>query len=162
MLAAGCRVFEAGLPVMYDGGPTRVRPPLDAGHDADAARTADDAARESPRDEASVPGPLAQMGCADGTREGFTSVADWPDIAGCSGAWLVAGLLDPDARVARCQRQGGNDGRVPGGEGCSVVASHNFHSLTHPGSGRSKYAVLRPRWSAQSQQPLAMVWPSEV
>jgi len=122
LLAGGCRVFDAGLPATYDGDP--MRPPPAPQMTADAAVDAphlDAAGRELGRDEPGVAGVPAVQGCADGTREGFTSVADWPAIAGCSGAWSLGGLLSPEARSPACMREAGNDGRNPWGDGCGVA-----------------------------------------
>src|SRR5688572_26938732 len=121
LVVGGCRVFEAGLPVMYDGG--AVRPPLvrDGAADAGVDASHPDLGRELGRDEPGVVGPAAVQGCADGTREGFTRVADWPNIAGCSGAWSLGGLLSPEARMPACMREAGNDGRNPWGDGCGVA-----------------------------------------
>ena len=42
--------------------------------------------------ESSVALALSAVGCADGQREGFTDLAMYPDIAGCSGAWTIPGI----------------------------------------------------------------------
>ena len=55
---------------------------------ADAAPPVDDFGREAPGDE----GHAVAEGCSDLTREGFADGATWPDIAGCAGAWTVAGV----------------------------------------------------------------------
>jgi hypothetical protein len=68
-----------------------------------------------------VTGPPAVVGCADGTREGFASVEDWPAIAGCSGAWQVPGAMGVEGREPRCGRAGGNTGTRADGEGCSIA-----------------------------------------
>lgn len=67
-----------------------------------------------------VRGDPVQIGCADGSREGFPEVASWPDIAGCAGAWDMPGLLDVQARTPRCGRSAGDTGTNPLGIGCSV------------------------------------------
>jgi hypothetical protein len=116
----GCRVFEPGLPEVYDGGVVRRPTPTDARpRPADAPRS-EDLAADRRRDEPAIPGPPADLGCADGTREAFTSAPDWPNIAGCSGAWSVPGLLGPEARAPVCDRAAGNDGMNVWGQGCSV------------------------------------------
>ncbi|HXU83642.1 MAG TPA: hypothetical protein VN914_19750 [Polyangia bacterium] len=125
MAAAACRVIDPGLPATYDG--DVVEPPAatpEAPETADAALDAaqpDAAAGEPLPEEAGIPGDPLREGCADGTREGFTSETDWPDIAGCSGAWSMGGLLGPQARDPLCMRQGGNDGQNPWGDGCGVA-----------------------------------------
>ena len=121
--AAACRVMDPGLPDQYDGAFERPRPLLlDApAADAPADAAPPDAGGEPPAEEAGIPGDPAREGCADGTREGFTSERDWPDIAGCSGAWSVGGLLGPGVRDPMCMRQGGNDGQNTFGDGCGVA-----------------------------------------
>jgi hypothetical protein len=121
LLAGGCLVFDAGVVDPYDGdaAPPPVFPADAAAGPVDAPHL--DAAREVARDEAGVPGKPEQMGCADGTREGFISLTDWPAIAGCSGAWSLGGLLSPEARAPACMREAGNDGLNAFGEGCGVA-----------------------------------------
>jgi hypothetical protein len=122
LIVGGCRVFEAGFPATYDGDVPSPPTPRDAAADlALDAPHLDAPARELVRDEPGMAGPAAQMGCADGTREGFTSITDWPNIAGCSGAWSLGGLLSPEARMPACMREAGNDGRNPWGDGCGVA-----------------------------------------
>jgi hypothetical protein len=120
-LTAGCRLFQPGLPSIYDAAIDQQSdlpgPPPDDHGGPDAAP---DAAVDA-NDEAGVPGPPEQMGCADGTREGFTSLDDWMNIAGCAGAWSVPGLLSADARLPACNRGAGNDGPNPSGTGCTVT-----------------------------------------
>src|SRR4051794_8473939 len=94
---AGCRVSAPGLPVTEDAA---VKPPPAPDGRPPAPRDAPwapDAPRERYEPDG-LAGPPAQVGCADGTREGFPDLEDWPKIAGCSGAWLVPGLLGPEAR----------------------------------------------------------------
>jgi hypothetical protein len=82
--------------------------------------TASDTAADL-QDEPTEPGPPEQVGCSDGTREGFVSLDDWRNIAGCSGAWSVPGLLSADARLPACNRAAGNDGTNPAGANCTVT-----------------------------------------
>ena len=58
---------------------------------------------------------VADIGCADGTRD---ALAGFADIAACSGAWLVGGVINPLA--PGCERQAGNDGVVAAGTACNV------------------------------------------
>jgi hypothetical protein len=60
-----------------------------------------------------------EVGCADGTREGFVDDKAYPHVAGCSGAWEIPGLT-PDEVVQTCGGKGGNSGLKPEGEGCSA------------------------------------------
>src|SRR5688500_14626907 len=104
LAVGGCRVFEPGLPQSYDGVASSPRLP-DAAPDATRDTTQPDSPREVGRDEPGPVGPAVVQGCADGTREGFGSVADWPDIAGCAGAWSLGGLLSQEARIPACMRE---------------------------------------------------------
>jgi hypothetical protein len=65
-----------------------------------------------------APTPIA--GCADGTREAFTDEARFPSIAGCAGAWSVAGLLSERSMAPGCARAAGNDGSNLTGSDCTV------------------------------------------
>lgn len=65
--------------------------------------------------DAGTPGDPS--GCADGTREGFTSLGTYPDIAGCAGGWSVPGVT---ALIApACGRQSGNSSSNRDGAGCA-------------------------------------------
>ncbi|MFO0629879.1 MAG: hypothetical protein U0325_30200 [Polyangiales bacterium] len=59
-------------------------------------------------------GAVGPVGCADGTREGFNSLALYPRIAACSGAWTQGGLLAGGVRsgASVCARAG-NHGPDP-------------------------------------------------
>ena len=57
------------------------------------------------------------VGCSDGTREGFTDLSLYPNIASCGGAWTVAGAFHDEPA---CGRQGGDDGVNATGTGCNV------------------------------------------
>jgi hypothetical protein len=119
--AVGCRFSSPGLPSVTDAALTS-----DGRRDGISGDARPDAppALDSPREVAEPDGlaaPAAAAGCADATREGFPDIKDWPDIAGCSGAWRVPGLLGPEARLPQCGREAGNNGRRATGEGCSVA-----------------------------------------
>ena len=58
-------------------------------------------------------------GCSDGSREGFTDIGSYPDIAGCSGAWSIPGITRDNLQPV-CNRISGNDSANKQGEGCSV------------------------------------------
>jgi len=74
------------------------------------------------------------VGCADGTREGFADTSAYPDIAACAGGWSVPGLvlLDDNGtptgssddtlsdQIDHCGNGSGNDSGNPSGQGCSV------------------------------------------
>ncbi len=61
-----------------------------------------------------------QVGCADGTREGFVDTKTYPQIAACSGAWEKPGVT-PATVVPTCALAGGNSGANPSGTGCSAA-----------------------------------------
>jgi hypothetical protein len=75
------------------------------------------------------------VGCSDGTREGFADVQDWPDIAGCSGAWQVPGVIGPEGSQPRCGRAAGNTGLQADGEGCAAadLCADGWHLCRDPG-----------------------------
>ncbi len=60
------------------------------------------------------------VGCSDGTREGFQSQVSYPDIAACSGAWDVPGVTRPNL-VPTCARGSGNSSANTEGTGCSAA-----------------------------------------
>lgn len=61
------------------------------------------------------------LGCSDGTREGYASTGAFPNIAACAGAWSIGGLLAASTKTTSCQRAAGNDGPSPAGSGCNVA-----------------------------------------
>lgn len=129
---SSCRVLDGGLPLDADG-PFITRPVPDA---ALAETVPDDAEREGPAnlrpeppvedrhpsgdDARGANGLPEEIGCSDGDREGFLDIANWPDIAGCSGAWRTPGLLGPQARTPQCNREAGNSSSNVTGIDCSV------------------------------------------
>ncbi len=64
--------------------------------------------------------PLPAVGCADSTREGFIDEATWPSIAGCEGAFSVAGVTRAGL-TPTCGRVAGDDGSNAEGNGCSAA-----------------------------------------
>jgi hypothetical protein len=79
--------------------------------------------------------PPIVHGCADGQREGFVDDKKFPDIAGCSGGFLIGGVMPfhpasvaacpsvvpNDTTVPACNRGAGDDGANPKGAGCNVA-----------------------------------------
>ncbi len=59
------------------------------------------------------------LGCSDGSREGFASTTTFPDIAACAGGWTIAGLAT--TTTPACGRMSGNSSGNPKGEGCNVA-----------------------------------------
>jgi hypothetical protein len=89
----------------------------DTDTDTDADTDTDtDADTDTDTDADTDPG-FDTAGCSDGSREGFDSIFDFPFIAGCDGAWDQPGIFD---MAVSCDRQAGNDGANPLGEGCTV------------------------------------------
>jgi len=69
------------------------------------------------------------VGCSDGTREGFRDYVDWPDIAGCAGAFDrpgVAGLMDLQPT---CALLAGDANTNRNGIGCTAadLCAANWH-----------------------------------
>lgn len=88
-------------------------------------------------------------GCSDGTREGFESGSLFPKLAGCEGAWSIAGL-----RLAPiCGRQNGND-LNPSGANCAAsdlcapgwaICSSRDEIATCLGAGSCVDATTQPQ-----------------
>jgi hypothetical protein len=64
--------------------------------------------------------PTTPVGCADGEREGYLDVVSFPDIAACAGGFQVPGSVTLESMMPACNRQAGDDGGIPDGEGCSI------------------------------------------
>ena len=60
---------------------------------------------------------LSEIGCSDGTREGFIDVATYPLIAACGGAWTIKGIHHNEPA---CKRASGNTGTNRDGKDCNV------------------------------------------
>jgi hypothetical protein len=70
-------------------------------------------------DDAGLDASFADVGCADGEREGFLDLDGEPNIAGCSGGFAVAGVIT--VLAPGCARAAGDDGANPNGDGCNVT-----------------------------------------
>ena len=57
-------------------------------------------------------------GCADGTREGFVSLVQYPLVAACAGAWSLPGIA---VTTPACGRAAGNSGQNALGTGCQAA-----------------------------------------
>jgi hypothetical protein len=91
------------------------------------------AAGTSPTGAAGSGNPiLGQIGCSDGTREGYLDRAEYQKIAACSGAWEDPGLVSGGSRTPQCERRAGNDGDRDDGRGCSVadLCASGWHVCT--------------------------------
>ena len=116
-------------------------PPLGDASVPDVARDVSprDVGVDSPPDvtvrDVAIDAPVNLTGCADGTREGFTDITTFPDIAGCSGGFRIPGVMPfnpptapacptfatSDSVHPACNLQAGNTGAVPSGAGCNVA-----------------------------------------
>jgi hypothetical protein len=106
----------------------------DSGRDAQVDAPRDVAPDVIPADVVLPDAPPPALGCSDGTREGFASMAMFPSIAGCSGGFQIPGVMpfDPGTAPAcptlptfgtvapACNRIAGNDSPNPDGVGCDV------------------------------------------
>lgn len=74
-------------------------------------------------------GEVSPVGCADGTREALLDEALHPNVAACAGGFWVPGVASP---VPLCDRQGGNDGPLPDGMGCTIedLCAAGWHLCT--------------------------------
>lgn len=136
-LGAGCRADEVGLELdagaagagdaaaeTSPGEDDRDGPGDAAGFspsDEPGATEAADAGELSSDPPRGVRGAPAEVGCADGSREGFADLIEWPGIAACAGGFRVPGLDSPAARTPQCQLEAGNTGANPAGVGCSAA-----------------------------------------
>lgn len=77
----------------------------------------------------STTGEVSPVGCADGFREALLDEAAFPSVAACAGGFWIAGVGAP---VALCDRQGGDDGPLPDGMGCSIedLCAEGWHLCT--------------------------------
>jgi hypothetical protein len=127
----GCHVYSAGLATDGTAGDSARMDGSDSGAGSErpaidtlGATTIDPNAYQAEVggtvDLTPIDDPL-KVGCSDGTREGFRDFKNWPNIAGCSGAWRLPGLIDPATRVPHCLRVAGNDSRNPEGLDCSAA-----------------------------------------
>jgi tRNA A-37 threonylcarbamoyl transferase component Bud32 len=66
-------------------------------------------------------GAEGEIGCADGTRDGFLDRRKYQTIAACAGGWSVPGVVGGPNLVPRCGLEGGNNGRRPDGAGCTAA-----------------------------------------
>jgi hypothetical protein len=85
--------------------------------------------------------PANNVGCADGTREGFQNQSTYPSIAGCSGGWSVPGITRANL-VPTCSRASGNSGTNREGTGCSAadLCSTGWHVC----NGKTEVAAKAP------------------
>jgi hypothetical protein len=70
---------------------------------------------------AGVPGRPGDVGCADGTREGFRDIVHWPSIAGCAGGFAAPGVLGTPKLTPVCNRMAGDTSVNPTGAGCNAA-----------------------------------------
>ncbi len=115
----GCRVLTSGLGGDGATGENRDASPMfEVAHAdvADAEQAAIDVG-EPP----GVRGAPEIVGCSDGSREGFRDPDDWPDIAGCAGAFDQPGVIgSPDLQPA-CDLRAGDTNANSEGTGCTAA-----------------------------------------
>jgi hypothetical protein len=119
----GCRVLTSGLSGEVGAPDSRdVASAVDAFPASADAQPAIDVG-EPP----GVPGAPDIVGCSDGTREGFRDVGNWPDIAGCAGAFDQPGVA-PDMRPL-CDRLAGDSNSNHAGKDCTAadLCADNWH-----------------------------------
>ena len=77
----------------------------------------------------STTGEVSPVGCADGFREALLDEATFPNVAACAGGFWLAGVGAP---VSLCDRQGGDDGPLPDGMGCTIedLCAEGWHLCT--------------------------------
>lgn len=111
-LGAGCRLEDRAL---GDSGAAEVDAPP-----ADARFLAERPVLGPPDADVAVPlsGSPVEMGCADGTREGFLSLVTWPDVAACGGGWQVPGMV---GSTPQCNQTAGDSSSNPAGVGCAAA-----------------------------------------
>ncbi len=63
---------------------------------------------------------VADVGCADGNREGFKNIEQFKHIAGCAGGFANEGILPQHRYRDEACKGMGNDSNNPNGEGCGV------------------------------------------
>ena len=114
LVLTACGRTETYLPPHADAG-------IDAGVDAGADAGID----------AGFDAGCPEAGCSDSTREGFLDACRYPNIAGCSGAFSVPGVVN---RSTRCERRDGNSSANPLGIGCSVedLCADGWHVCRTP------------------------------
>jgi hypothetical protein len=112
-ILAGCRVLPTGLVGQPAAGP-------DAAEGQDAALIAGPDGATPALDAGEPPG-VNGPGCSDGTREGFRDFADWPNIAGCAGAFDQPGVIGAPTLMPACELQAGDTSANPSGVGCSAA-----------------------------------------
>jgi hypothetical protein len=95
-----------------------------------------------------------QIGCSDGTREGYVDYNRYPNIAACAGAWAEPGLASMASRTPECDRRAGNDGDKDDGRGCSVadLCASGWHVCE---TGKAVLAAAGPTGCADALAPFA-------
>lgn len=119
----GCRFEHGNVPATVDA------PCSDRDHDGvcdDADACPDDPAKTAPGvcgcavedGDGDGDGIADCLGCADGEREGFDRIHDYPNIAACAGGWAKPGVIGV---AATCSHHAGDDSENVTGTGCSAA-----------------------------------------
>jgi hypothetical protein len=95
-----------------------------------------------------------ELGCSDGTREGYLDESKYPNIAACAGAWAEPGLASMASRTPQCDRRAGNDGDKSDGRGCSVadLCASGWHVCE---TGKAVLVAAGPTGCADALAPFA-------
>lgn len=121
----GCRVLTSGLSGDVGAPDSRTdAPAVDAFPAPGDAQTAIDVGE--PPGVADAPDIV---GCSDGTREGFRDYTNWPDIAGCAGAFDQPGVVGSPALQPMCDLLAGDTNSNEAGKGCTAadLCAANWH-----------------------------------
>jgi hypothetical protein len=132
---AGCRVLQSGL-----SGDTGTARDLAATTDAPSA-PADAQAAIDMGEPPGAQGAPDIVGCSDGSREGFRDYYNWPDIAGCAGAFDQPGVIGSPDLQPSCGLLAGDGNTRSDGMGCSAadLCAANWH-VCHNGSDVAKHS----------------------
>jgi hypothetical protein len=115
----GCRVLTSGLP-----GQGAIADNQDARATADVSdmlRGADSQAAIDLGEPPGVSNAPDIVGCSDGSREGFRDLANYPNIAGCAGAFDQPGVVGPADLRPACGLLAGDTNSNRSGTGCNAA-----------------------------------------
>lgn len=95
-------------------------------------------------------GGVSTVGCTDGFREALLDEVAYPNVAACAGGFWVPGVSSP---APLCGRQGGDDGPLPDGMGCTIedLCAEGWHLCTsrHEVAAAGLNDCDAPAWDGQ-------------
>lgn len=105
--------------------------------------------------DGSTDGGGPEAGCSDGTREGFVDRATFPKIAACGGGFQIAGTATMASMSPTCGRQGGNNGALPNGPGCTVedLCQAGWHVCRNATDVRTNLPITSPTCAVPEMMP---------